>query len=143
MRKPLPICAFARTHRFEDAYVLSVEEVVRRAVEARDLGATEVCLQAGPGTPPRKEGRPDIDLFRAIKAGGAGASPPRPLPRGGEVRRRPGPKALTEYLAELAEAGLGSLPVDSAEVLDDGVRRAISPEKNDDIGVGTCDSNGP
>src|SRR5580693_9911496 len=46
-------CAFSRGHRAEQGYFLPVDEVLRRVGEARDLGATEVCIQAGlaPGAP--------------------------------------------------------------------------------------------
>src|ERR1700739_2858216 len=40
-------CAFSRGHRAEQGYFLPREEVLRRVREARDLGATEVCIQAG------------------------------------------------------------------------------------------------
>src|SRR5712692_1405992 len=54
-----------RDHREEEGYFLPVEEVVRRAKEAWDLGATEVCIQAG--LPPKLDGRYYIDLCRALK----------------------------------------------------------------------------
>src|SRR5205814_555755 len=59
-------CAFSRDHREEEGYFLPIEEVVRRAREAWDLGATEVCIQAG--LPPKLDGRVYIDLTRALKA---------------------------------------------------------------------------
>src|SRR5258706_7897767 len=59
-------CAFSRGHLAEEGYFLPVEEVVRRAREAWELGATEVCVQAG--LPPRMKGTFYIDLCRAIKA---------------------------------------------------------------------------
>ena len=59
-------CAFSRDHREEEGYLLPIEEVVRRAQEAWDLGATEVCIQAG--LPPKLDGRFYIDLARALKA---------------------------------------------------------------------------
>ena len=40
-------CAFSRDHRAEEGYFLPVQEIVRRAREAWDYGATEVCIQAG------------------------------------------------------------------------------------------------
>src|SRR5262249_49022829 len=58
-------CAFSRDHREEEGYFLPIEEVVRRAREAWDLGATEVCIQAG--LPPKLDGRFYIDLTRALK----------------------------------------------------------------------------
>src|SRR5437867_5804885 len=57
-------CAFSRDHREEEGYFLPIEEVVRRAREAVDMGATEVCIQAG--LPPKLDGRYYIDLTRAI-----------------------------------------------------------------------------
>src|SRR5437016_1545853 len=53
-------CAFSRGHRAEQGYFLPTEEILRRVREARDLGATEVCLQAG--LPPRMDGSFYIDL---------------------------------------------------------------------------------
>src|SRR6266850_4453582 len=57
-------CAFSRDHREEEGYLLPLEEVVRRAREAAELGASEVCIQAG--LPPKLDGRYYIDLTRAI-----------------------------------------------------------------------------
>ena len=45
--KHCTFCAFSRDHREEEGYFLPLDEVVRRAVEAWDMGATEVCIQAG------------------------------------------------------------------------------------------------
>ena len=62
--KHCTFCAFSRDHREEEGYFLPVAEVVRRAREASELGATEVCIQAG--LPPKLDGRYYIDLTRAI-----------------------------------------------------------------------------
>src|SRR5262245_33314822 len=64
--KHCTFCAFSRDHREEEGYFLPMDEVVRRAQEAWDLGATEVCIQAG--LPPKLDGSYYIDLCRAIKA---------------------------------------------------------------------------
>ena len=63
--KHCTFCAFSRGHREEEAYYLPVEEIVRRAREAWDMGATEVCIQAG--LPPKMKGDYYIELTRAIK----------------------------------------------------------------------------
>src|SRR5262249_58707664 len=62
--KHCTFCAFSRDHREEEGYFLPLEEVIRRAREARDLGATEVCMQAG--LAPKLDGRFYIDLCRAV-----------------------------------------------------------------------------
>ncbi len=118
-------CAFSRDHRTEEGYFLPISEVVRRAKEAWDLGATEVCIQAG--LPPKMDGDLYIRVAEAIKAELPemhlhAFSPEEVLY--GAVRAR---CDVEEYLRRLKAAGVGSLPGTSAEILDDGVRRRISP----------------
>ena len=57
-------CAFSRDFREEEGYLLPVEEIIRRAREAWEYGATEVCIQAG--LPPKMEGDLYIRLCEAI-----------------------------------------------------------------------------
>ncbi len=118
-------CAFSRDFREEEGYYLPVEEIVRRAREAWDFGATEVCIQAG--LPPQMEGDLYIRLCAAIKEALPdihihGFSPEEVLY--GSVRSR---CSIREYLEGLKEAGVGSLPGTSAEVLDQELRDHISP----------------
>src|SRR5688572_16735461 len=117
-------CAFSRDHREEEGYLLPIGEVVRRAQEAWDLGATEVCIQAG--LPPKLDGRFYIDLTRALKAAMPGLhlhafSPEEVLY--GSVRSG---LAIKDYLIELRDAGLGTLPGTSAEILDQPIRDRIA-----------------
>ena len=118
-------CAFSRGYREEEGYSLPIEEVVRRAREAWELGATEVCIQAG--LPPKMDGHLYVDICRAIKQEIPdihihGFSPEEVLY--GAVRSR---TSVEDYLGMLKQAGVGSLPGTSAEILDDAVRRVISP----------------
>ncbi|HLI83857.1 MAG TPA: 5-amino-6-(D-ribitylamino)uracil--L-tyrosine 4-hydroxyphenyl transferase CofH [Bryobacteraceae bacterium] len=118
-------CAFSRGHRAEQGYFLPQEEVARRARQAWELGATEVCIQAG--LPPRIPGTFYIDLCAAIKRAvpeiHVHAFSPEEVLYGATLAER----TLEDYLAALKDAGLGSLPGTSAEILDDRVRDAISP----------------
>jgi FO synthase subunit 2 len=118
-------CAFSRDFREEEGYFLPEEEIIRRAREAWDLGATEVCVQAG--LPPKMDGDLYIGLTRAIKAAIPGIhihgfSPEEVLY--GAVRSG---RTIREYLVELKAAGVGSLPGTAAEILDDELRERISP----------------
>jgi len=118
-------CAFSRGYRDEKGYFLPIEEVVHRAKEAWELGATEVCIQAG--LPPRMDGHLYIDICKAIK---------KELPEihihafspeeifYGALRSE---TTVEDYLKMLKESGIGSLPGTSAEILDDEIRRIISP----------------
>ena len=118
-------CAFSRDFREEEGYFLPVNEIVRRAKEAWDYGATEVCIQAG--LPPQMEGDLYIRLCEAIKEELPdihvhGFSPEEVLY--GSVRSR---CSIRDYLKGLQQAGVGSLPGTSAEVLDQELRDRISP----------------
>ena len=118
-------CAFSRTYRNEEGYMLSTEEIVRRAREAWEMGATEVCLQAG--MPPDMDGYLYVELTRAVKKVvpeiHIHAFSPEEVLYGAT---RSG-TSIVEYLEALKEAGLGSLPGTSAEILDQEVRDMISP----------------
>jgi 7,8-didemethyl-8-hydroxy-5-deazariboflavin synthase CofH subunit len=117
-------CAFSRDHREEEGYFLPIEEVVRRAREAWDLGATEVCIQAG--LPPKLDGRFYIDLTRALKSALPGmhlhAFSPEEVLYGSVRSGLP----IKDYLSELKDAGLGTLPGTSAEILDQAIRDRIA-----------------
>lgn len=117
-------CAFSREHRQDEGYFLGTDEVIRRVLEARSLGATEVCLQAG--LPPGLDGDYYVDLCRAVKRAAPDVhihafSPEEVLY--GAVRAR---VSIADYLAALKDAGLGTLPGTSAEILDDELRDVIA-----------------
>ncbi len=118
-------CAFSRGHRAEQGYFLPTEEILRRVREAWDLGATEVCLQAG--LPPRIDGSFYVDLCAAIKKEvpeiHVHAFSPEEVLYGATLSKR----SIKDYLMALKDVGLGSLPGTSAEILDDRVRDVISP----------------
>jgi FO synthase subunit 2 len=123
--KACRFCAFSRTQRSDQGYFLDIEEIVRRALEAQAHGATEVCLQAGlaPGLDPHFY----ADLVRALKKAAPQlhlhAFSPEEVKFGAELRGL----STHEFLIELREAGLDTLPGTSAEVLDDELRHRIAP----------------
>ena len=116
-------CAFSRAPREKDAYFHSFEEIQRRAIEAWELGAREVCVQGG--LPRDLDPFYYRDLLRAIKR----ATPemhihafsPMEIVYGVELTGL----ALPDYLAMLKDAGLGTLPGTAAEILDDDIRHRI------------------
>jgi FO synthase subunit 2 len=123
--KRCTFCAFSRDYRQEEGYFLPMGEILRRGREAWELGATELCIQAG--LPPQMEGNYYIKLCEAIKAELPdvhihGFSPEEVLY--GSVRSR---CSIREYLQGLKDAGVGSLPGTSAEILDQEVRDRIAP----------------
>jgi len=122
--KSCKFCAFSRTNRSEEAYYLDSDEVVRRVLEAQEVGATEVCIQAG--LPPRAQPTLYLDLLRAVKRAAPAihvhAFSPEEIKYGAELAGL----SVREQLVSLQEAGLGSLPGTSAEILDDRVRKRLA-----------------
>ncbi len=108
-------------------YDLGLDEIVRRVREAWDRGATEVCLQGG--IHPDYTGAHYLSVCRSIKAAlpsmHVHAFSPLEIWHGATTLGLP----IPEYLAQLKETGLGSLPGTAAEVLDDEVRDILCPDK--------------
>jgi FO synthase len=120
-------CGFGQGRRSPDAYELSEEDFAARVREAVELGATELCMQGGI--------HPDLTLddygrwLRLAKQ----VAPELHLHAYSPMevhymceRSGRAPREVFEYLLE---CGLGSTPGTAAEVLDDGVRQRISPNK--------------
>ena len=122
-------CAFSRAPREADAYFHSFEEIQRRAVEAWERGAREVCVQGG--LPRGLDPFYYRDLLRAIKQATPDmhihAFSPMEVVYGVELTGM----RLPDYLSMLKEAGLGTLPGTAAEILDDDVRQLIERAKLD------------
>jgi 7,8-didemethyl-8-hydroxy-5-deazariboflavin synthase CofH subunit len=120
-------CGFARGPGAPDAYSHSSDAVVRKAQEAWDLGATEVCIQGG--LPRDLDGFFYRDILRAIKKAvpqmHVHAFSPMEIAYGVEKTGLP----LRDYLQMLKDEGLGSIPGTAAEILDDRIRRELSPNK--------------
>ena len=120
-------CGFGRGPAAPDAYSLSFEEVVRRAREAWERGATEVCIQGG--LPRDLDGFFYRDLLRAVKHAipsmHVHAFSPMEIDYGVAKTGMP----LRDYLQMMKDEGLGSIPGTAAEILDDRVRQELSPNK--------------
>ncbi|MFB9904646.1 bifunctional FO biosynthesis protein CofGH [Allokutzneria oryzae] len=120
-------CAFAQRERDADAYRLSAEEVADRAQEAHEAGATEVCIQGG--IDPRLPVTGYADLVRAIKsrvpAMHVHAFSPMEIVSGASKAG----VSVAEWLTELRDAGLDTIPGTAAEILDDEVRWVLTKGK--------------
>jgi FO synthase subunit 2 len=123
--KACRFCAFSRTRRSEEGYFLPIEEIVRRALEAQSFGATEVCIQAG--LAPGVDASFYVALVRALKAAAPALHVHALSPEEVKFAATQSGWSLRRVLEEMKDAGLGSLPGTSAEVLDDRVRARIAP----------------
>jgi len=120
-------CAFSRGPREADSYFHSLEDMARKAAEAWQLGATEVCIQGGlPRNLPKFYYR---DILRAVKNAvpqmHIHAFSPMEIVYGVELTGMP----LADYLSMLRDNGLGTLPGTAAEILDDEIRHILSANK--------------
>ena len=124
-------CAFSKGPRSlnlrGDPYLMSIEEVAARTVEAAGRGATEVCLQGG--IHPSFTGRFYVDLLSAVKEAAPGVHvhgfTPLEVWQGAETLGM----TVRSFLEMLRDAGLGTLPGTAAEILDDRVRKHLCPDK--------------
>ncbi|MEA2704764.1 MAG: synthase, partial [Actinomycetota bacterium] len=110
-----------------DPYLLGIEEIQRRVVEAVEAGATEVCLQGG--IHPSFDGDYYIDVARAVRD----VAPDMHIHGFTALEVTEGAKRLGEpladYLRRLMDVGLRTLPGTAAEILDDEVRAHLCPDK--------------
>ncbi len=108
-------------------YLVPLAEIVRRAREAWDRGAVEICLQGG--IHPAFTGETYLEICAAVKEAvpdlHVHAFSALEVWQGAATLDEP----LTDYLARLHDAGLASLPGTAAEILDDEVRRVLCPDK--------------
>ncbi|MFD1148186.1 bifunctional FO biosynthesis protein CofGH [Saccharothrix hoggarensis] len=120
-------CAFAQRERDVDAFRLSVAEVADRAQEAWDAGATEVCMQGG--IDPKLPVTYYADVVRAIKARVPGMHVHAFSPMEVVSAAAKAGVSVREWLTELRDAGLDTIPGTAAEILDDDVRWVLTKGK--------------
>ena len=108
-------------------YLLTLDQLAERVVEAAELGATEVTLQGG--IHPSFDGDYYLDVCRAVKA----AVPDMHVHGFTALEVTEGAKRLGEdlesYLRRLMDAGLRSLPGTAAEILSDDIREILCNDK--------------
>ncbi|MCI5105394.1 MAG: 5-amino-6-(D-ribitylamino)uracil--L-tyrosine 4-hydroxyphenyl transferase CofH [Pseudomonadales bacterium] len=124
-------CAFSKGKQHEDLrgkpYDISAEEIARRCQEAWQRGATEVCMQGG--IHPDYTGQTYIDIVQTVKTAEPDmhvhAFSPLEIFQGAETLGI----GLEEFLSQLRDAGLDTLPGTAAEILHDELRATLCPDK--------------
>ena len=120
-------CGFARHKHQADAYDHGMDVVLEKCADAVARGATEICMQGG--IHPQKNHEDYRKAVLAIKQ----AFPQLHLhafsPEEVDWGHRKSGMTLADYIKWLMDAGVGSLPGTAAEILDDEIRKILSPRK--------------
>jgi FO synthase len=124
-------CAFSKGKTSENLrgkpYDLGYEEIARRCQEAWQRGATEVCMQGG--IHPSYTGKTYLEIVKTVRA----ATPDMHIHAFSPLEVWQGAATLgvsvEDYLRQLKQAGLDTLPGTAAEVLDDEVRELLCADK--------------
>ncbi|PZD74599.1 FO synthase [Acaryochloris thomasi RCC1774] len=127
-------CAFRRDADQEGAYWLTEAQILEKAADARQRGATEICMQGGLNLEAKLEGQSlpyYVRLVKTLKASFPEIHLHAFSPQEIEFIAREDRRSFTDVISALSEAGVDSMPGTAAEILDDQVRRVLCPEKID------------
>src|ERR1043166_1122015 len=120
-------CAFYRTERDADAYVISFDEIDKKIEETVALGGTQILMQGGHH--PKLSKQWYLDLLCHIKAKFPQVNIHGFSPSEFVHFREVFGESLEKIISDFRAAGLGSIPGGGGEILVDRVRQRISPLK--------------
>jgi 5-amino-6-(D-ribitylamino)uracil---L-tyrosine 4-hydroxyphenyl transferase len=127
-------CAFRRDEGDEGAFWLDAAQILEKATDAVQRGATEICMQGGLHLGAKLNGASlpyYLQLVTIIKDRFPQLHLHAFSPQEIQFIAREDGISFSYVISALRDAGVGSMPGTAAEVLDDGVRRIICPEKID------------
>lgn len=125
-------CAFRRDDGDEGAFWLNADQILEKATDAVQRGATEICMQGGLNVQAKLNGGSlpyYLQLVKTIKDKFPQLHLHAFSPQEIEFISRKDNLSFSYVISALQDAGVGSMPGTAAEVLDDAVRRVICPEK--------------
>ncbi|GFZ94979.1 7,8-didemethyl-8-hydroxy-5-deazariboflavin synthase subunit CofH [Okeania sp. KiyG1] len=127
-------CAFRRDEGDAGAFWLDIGQILEKANDAVQRGATEICMQGGLNLQAKIAGK-SLSYYLQIVKGIKDEFPQLHLhafsPQEVQFIAREDGVSYEYVIAALRDEGVGSMPGTAAEVLDDAVRRVICPEKID------------
>lgn len=129
-------CAFYRTEKDDDSYVISIDELDRKIEETIALGGTQILMQGGHH--PKLTKQWYLDLLSHVGEKFPGFNVHGFSPSEFVAFSKFFDEPVETVLKDFVEAGLGSLPGGGGEILVDRVRKRIAPLKantNDWMGV--------
>ena len=127
-------CAFRRDSGQEGAFWLNTGQIIEKAADAVERGATEICMQGGLNLEAKRNGASlpfYVEIIETIKQEFPHLHLHAFSPQEVQFIAREDGISYREVILALQAAGVGSMPGTAAEVLEDRVRRIICPEKID------------
>lgn len=125
-------CAFRRDEGEDGAYWLGAAQILEKATDAVERGATEICMQGGLHLGAKLKGK-SLPYYLKVVETITSQFPQLHLhafsPQEIQFIAREDDLSYAQVIAALRDAGVGSIPGTAAEVLDDQVRRVLCPEK--------------
>ena len=125
-------CAFRRDAEETGSFWLNIPEIISKAAEAVEIGATEICMQGGLNPHAKLNGTSlayYLDIVIQLKLNFPNLHLHAFSPQEIQFIAREDDISYEKVLLALQDAGLGSMPGTAAEILDDRVRKIICPEK--------------
>lgn len=127
-------CAFRRDNGEDGAFWLDLEQVLEKAADAVQRGATEICMQGGLNPQAKHQGT-SLAYYQRIISAIKSRYPTLHLhafsPQEVQFIAREDGYSYADVIVALRDTGVDSLPGTAAEVLDDRVRQVLCPEKLD------------
>jgi FO synthase subunit 2 len=127
-------CAFRRDEGEDGAFWLNTSQILEKAADAIQKGATEICMQGGLNLKAKLNGASlpyYLRLVKTLKQEFPQLHLHAFSPQEVQFIAREDGISYADVIIALRDAGVGSMPGTAAEVLDDRVRRIICPEKID------------
>ncbi|WP_374191929.1 7,8-didemethyl-8-hydroxy-5-deazariboflavin synthase subunit CofH [Chroococcus sp. FPU101] len=125
-------CAFRRDDGEDGAFWLDIAQILEKASDGVQRGATEICMQGGLNSEAKRNGT-SLDFYLELVTSIKKTFPQLHLhafsPQEVQFIAREDQISYEDVITALRDAGLGSMPGTAAEVLEDAVRRVICPEK--------------
>ncbi len=120
-------CSFNVSKNHKEAYLLSLEEIKEKILEAKDKNCTEVCIQGGLN--PKVDFQFYLDILKVVKSTAPEIHAHAFSPQEIFYMTQLNGLTLEDTLKELKKAGLDSIPGTAAEILNDEIRKIICPKK--------------
>ena len=120
-------CSFSVPANSDDAFLLSIEEIRERTIEAKNAGCSEVCIQGGIN--PELKFDNYLEILKTVKSIDSNIHTHAFSPQEIFFMAKLYSETIENTLKELKKAGLDSIPGTAAEILVDKIRKIICPNK--------------